>query len=182
MKITSEFLKEKGACNSGYDWFTENFKKGSEIRPLFERLCVEKKDDWANWILFRIAGQNDFSACLRFWINLCIKRDTASSTAGNYAHSSTAGFKAHSSTAGNYAHSSTAGDYAHSSTAGKNSIAACLGLASKAKAGENGAVIVGWWDDKAERPRVTVGYIGENDIKADTWYRTDETGALVEAA
>jgi hypothetical protein len=28
---------------------------------------------------------------------------------------------------------------------------------------------------------VTVGYVGENGIKPETWYRADESGQLVEA-
>ena len=40
-------------------------------------------------------------------------------------------------------------------------------------AGNNGVVIVGWWDEKANRRRVTVGYVGEDGIEPDVWYRVE---------
>jgi hypothetical protein len=38
-------------------------------------------------------------------------------------------------------------------------------------------VVIAWWDGK--RPRVAVGYVGEDGIKQDTWYGV-ENGKLVE--
>jgi hypothetical protein len=46
-----------------------------------------------------------------------------------------------------------------------------------ARAGEKGVVIIKWWDAEAQRPRVAVGYVGENGISAGTWYRV-ESGVL----
>ena len=45
------------------------------------------------------------------------------------------------------------------------------------KAGENGCVVIRWQD--TDRPRISVGYVGE-DIKANTWYKVDDSGHLVE--
>ena len=61
-------------------------------------------------------------------------------------------------------------------------MAAAFGLASRAKAGKAGAVIVAWWDAKSERKRLTVGYVGEGGIKEDVWYHADKAGMLIEAA
>ena len=47
---------------------------------------------------------------------------------------------------------------------------AIAGYHGKAKADKNGVITLLWWDEKAERPRVAVGYVGEDGIKADTWY------------
>ena len=48
---------------------------------------------------------------------------------------------------------------------------------SRAKAAQNGAIALAWWD--GTRPRIAVGYVGET-LKADTWYRLDEKGTFVE--
>ncbi len=45
-------------------------------------------------------------------------------------------------------------------------------------AGKDGAIIVAWMD--GERKRYAVGYVGENGIQADVWYRANEAGKLVE--
>jgi hypothetical protein len=93
-------------------------------------------------------------------------------TTGNYAHAATTGYYAHAATTGYYAHAATTGDSAHAATTGKNTIAASLGNKGEAKAGENGCLILGYFDSK-DRPRVKVGYTGEDGILADRWYCLD---------
>jgi hypothetical protein len=101
------------------------------------------------------------------------------STTGNYAPASTTGYSAPASTTGDYAPASTTGNYAPASTLGKKSIAASLGKDGMARAGEDGCIIVRYWDDKTERPRVLVGYVGEDGIEAGVWYRVGKTRKLV---
>ena len=48
---------------------------------------------------------------------------------------------------------------------------------AQAKAGANGVVALAWHD--GQRPRISVGYVGET-IKADTWYQLDDMGNFVE--
>jgi hypothetical protein len=53
----------------------------------------------------------------------------------------------------------------------------------QAKSGPDGAFALAWFD--GTRPRIIVGYVGEDGIKADTWYRVEVTGGaakLVEVA
>ncbi|MGE8616109.1 MAG: hypothetical protein ACN6PF_27695 [Achromobacter veterisilvae] len=44
-----------------------------------------------------------------------------------------------------------------------------MGHESIARVGEGGFIALTWHDEEADRPRITVGYVGEN-IDADTWY------------
>ena len=57
------------------------------------------------------------------------------------------------------------------SATGKYAVAASLGLVGRSKASELGIIIVAWWDESSKRKRVRVGYVGEDGIEADTWYR-----------
>ena len=44
----------------------------------------------------------------------------------------------------------------------------------KVKAGEQGCIAAVYWDPKAKRQRLAVGYVGEGGIKADTWYEVKD--------
>ena len=101
-------------------------------------------------------------------------------TTGEGANAATTGYRANAATTGYRANAATTGYRANAVTTGKNAIAACLGLNGRAKAGENGVVIVAYWDETAERPRVLTGYVGEG-IERDTWYEARD-GKLVEVA
>ena len=46
--------------------------------------------------------------------------------------------------------------------------------------GDRGIVVCRWWDASANRYRLTVGYCNEHGIKANTPYRCNAHGALVE--
>jgi hypothetical protein len=41
-------------------------------------------------------------------------------------------------------------------------------------------VVVAWYDEAGDRPRVVVGHVGEGGVKPLTWYRANERGHLVE--
>ena len=52
------------------------------------------------------------------------------------------------------------------------------GLHGRAKAGQNGCIALCWYD--GTRNRIVIGYVGENGIEADTFYRVTD-GKLVRA-
>jgi len=114
------------------------------------------------------------------WANAATTGEGANAaTTGDWANAATTGYRANAATTGYRANAATTGNWANAATTGDRAIAACLGLDGKAKAGPSGCVIVAYLD-ATNRPRVCVGYVGEADIKADTWYRA-EGGKLVEA-
>jgi hypothetical protein len=51
---------------------------------------------------------------------------------------------------------------------------AIAGYRGEVKAQKNGVITGIYFDDKANRPRVLVGYVGEDGIKADTFYRIED--------
>jgi hypothetical protein len=109
------------------------------------------------------------------------------SATGYYGHASATGYSGHASATGDYGHASATGDSGHASATGDSGHASATGDSgwsvggyhSRVKAAENGALTALYWDEAAKRPRVAVAYVGEDGIKADTWYRV-EAGRFVE--
>ncbi len=95
--------------------------------------------------------------------------DSGQATAG-YAGKATASY-AGKATAG-YAGKATAGNYGQA-TAG-NYGQATAGDSGQATAGEKGIISLSYWDPKAERRRIVIGYVGEDGIEPDTTYRLDD--------
>ena len=80
------------------------------------------------------------------------------------------GEKASAAASGNSGHAAASGEFGHAAASGEFGVAVATGKYGRAKAGPNGCVAVGWWDEKASRPRLAVGYVGEDCIERDVWY------------
>lgn len=85
----------------------------------------------------------------------------------------------HAAATGNSGHAAATGYSGHAAATGDYGAAAVLGYDGRAKAGKDGVIAVAWSDGK--RPRLAVGYVGEDGIEADTWYRATKAGKLVKA-
>ena len=77
----------------------------------------------------------------------------------------------HAAATGRFGHAAATGDSGHAAATGDSAVAASLNNRGHAKAGENGTIIIAWIETSSIRRRIAVGYVGENGIKADTWYR-----------
>jgi len=93
--------------------------------------------------------------------------DRGTATAGD-SGTATAGYRG-TATAG-YRGTATAGD----------SGTATAGDRGTATAGDSGELRIKHWDDKAERYRTKVAWVGEDGIKANTPYRLDDNGNFFE--
>ena len=49
MKITKEWLKEKGACSEGFEWWLKH--QESDVKTLALKLLDAEHFDWASWML-----------------------------------------------------------------------------------------------------------------------------------
>src|SRR5208283_3358377 len=101
--------------------------------------------------------------------------DGGTSTSG-YGGTSTSGVSG-TSTSGDGG-TSTSGD-GGTSTSGVSGTSTS-GYGGTSKTGEFGIIVCRWWDDSKQRYRLSVGYVGEDGIKANTFYRADEQGKLIE--
>jgi hypothetical protein len=110
--------------------------------------------------------------------------DGGTSTSGD-GGTSTSGVRG-TSTSGDMG-TSTSGDggtstsgYMGTSTSGYGGTSTS-GVMGTSKTGSVGIVVCRWWDAKAERSRLTVGYVGEDGIKPNTFYRCNDAGKLTES-
>jgi hypothetical protein len=105
-----------------------------------------------------------------------------SSTAASSGDSSTAASSGNYSTAassGNYSKAASSGNSSKAEARGKDTCACVAGHCGDVRVGERGAFAIPYWTD-ADGWRFLCGKVGENGIKADTWYRVTD-GKLVES-
>jgi len=106
---------------------------------------------------------------------------------GDYSKLAASGDNSKLAASGDYSQLAASGDYSQLAASGDNSKLAASGDYSiavgvdencMAKAGEGGCIALRWTKDK--KPRLSVAYVGENGIKADTYYKLDKAGEFVE--
>ncbi|HIB3295997.1 TPA: hypothetical protein ACWV9D_003301 [Pseudomonas aeruginosa] len=102
--------------------------------------------------------------------------DEGTATAGDWG-TATAGYKG-TATAGNWG-TATAGDEG-TATAG-NWGTATAGDKGTATAGEKGEIRIRYWDEKADRYRTVIGYIGEDGLEPNVPYKLNACRKLVRA-
>lgn len=128
------------------------------------------------------------------------------SATGMCSRAATKSFRSHASTSSAYGRAFATGEHSHAIAAGESSKASATGLSGKAvtleyaspasgtgirgvgcclgqnghaRAGYSGSIILTYWD--GGRNRHVIGYVGENGIKANTWYTLDKNYQLEEA-
>ena len=70
--------------------------------------------------------------------------------------------------------SASSGDYSTSEQIGSGGIASAIGIGVRGKAGENGLIVLTWWDAAAKRFHACVGEVGIDGIESDTWYEVKD--------
>jgi len=104
----------------------------------------------------------------------------AASATGNYGAASATGNKGAASATGNKGAASATGEQGAASATGEHSVACGLGWQNKAKACETGAIVLTYRNYEDEIIHIRASKVGENGIKADTWYQLNEDGDFVE--
>ena len=186
MNITKTWLKPHSPCADGYRWFLEKFPQGGPFGEVYAALRAERRYDDAEWLaecMFRDLGTEAIAAHVVSFAGADREKIKAQVIAdgANPLATATTGNRANAATTGEAANAATTGYAANAAALGKNSVAACVGFNGMAKAGENGMIVIAYLDKAADRPRVKVGYVGEDGIKEGVWYRV-AGGNLVEVA
>ena len=125
------------------------------------------------------------------------KQSVASNT-GNYSAASSTGYRSeaevsgfHSvasntgelsaaSSTGNYSAASNTGELSVAKVSGLHSVACALGAQSKVKAAAGSAIVCVYRNDDGDLIHIRAAKVGDDGIKADTWYTLDDTGEFVE--
>lgn len=120
------------------------------------------------------------------------------STSGDSVRLATSGDFSKLATSGNFSKLASSGEYNRLSSSGiesklvssgisnileasgRQSISVCAGLDGVAFAGEDGCIALAWWDEEKHRYRLKVGYVGEDGIEEDRFYRLDENNNFTE--
>jgi len=177
MMITLPLLREWSACKDGFAWVKKRHPEGLDYADLVAALRADGQHEWARWVV-----SHAYDAMLKEpdkigpFIDADVAR-TIKDCEGSPSLSSGDGSKAASS--GNYSKAASSGNYSKAASSGNYTIAMVAGIDGQAMAGENGCLALCWYD--GTRNRIAVGYVGEG-IKADTWYRADKSGTLVEVS
>ena len=176
-QITDDTLASWNACEKGRKWFRAHFPQGGAYNEVQAALRANRRYEWSSWLTTAA-----FAAALKDPAGIAaLATDEVSealeATKGSPNSSSGDGSKAASS--GDYSTAASSGDYSKAASSGEATIAMVAGQNGRAKAGPNGCVALVWHD--GQRNRIAVGYVGEDGIKADTWYRLDAAGRFVEA-
>ncbi|WP_046238559.1 hypothetical protein, partial [Delftia acidovorans] len=77
-------------------------------------------------------------------------------------------------------HAAATGYKGHAAATGEHAIAAALGMASKATAGEKGAIVLAHFNDDGELVHIQASKVGENGVVAGKWYLLDADGQFAE--
>ncbi len=115
------------------------------------------------------------------WIKGKVDWDAAKvSNTGDQSAATNTGYRSVATNTGDQSAATNAGDQSVAEVSGKQSIAVALGWQSKAKASINGAIVCVYRNHDGELIHIKASKVGENNIKADTWYTLDEIGEFVE--
>ena len=105
---------------------------------------------------------------------------SVASNTGNRSAASNTGNESVASNTGNWSVASNTGYYSAAEVSGLQSIACALGAVSKAKAAAGGAIVCVYRNDDGDLIHIRSAKVGDDGIKADTWYMLDDTGEFVE--
>ncbi|HDG1721671.1 TPA: hypothetical protein PFE21_002962 [Kluyvera ascorbata] len=83
---------------------------------------------------------------------------------------------------GDWSAATNTGYQSAAEVSGSQSVAASLGIEGKARASEGGAIVLCYRDEDGVLIHIRASKVGENGLKADTWYQLDEGGEFVEAS
>ena len=104
---------------------------------------------------------------------------STAASSGYYSTAASSGYYSTAASSGNFSMAASSGYYSTAASSGYSGIAASIGNNGRAKAGPLGLVIVTYWSRDENRYRACVGNVGEDGVKADTWYRVQD-GKLAE--
>ncbi|MGE4934985.1 hypothetical protein AB8931_19045 [Yersinia enterocolitica] len=106
---------------------------------------------------------------------------SAATNTGNWSAATNTGNWSAATNTGYRSAATNTGNWSAAEVSGSQSVAASFGEGGKAKASENGAIVLCYRDDDGEIIHIRASKVGENGIKPDVWYSLNEDGEFKEA-
>ena len=105
---------------------------------------------------------------------------SAATNTGNQSAATNTGNRSAATNTGNRSAATNTGDWSVAEVSGRGSIAITTGRDSKSKADNDGAIVCVYRDCNGNLMHIKASKVGENGIKANTWYTLDADGEFVE--
>ncbi|EDS3819402.1 hypothetical protein YQ91_001000 [Salmonella enterica subsp. enterica] len=105
---------------------------------------------------------------------------SAATNTGDWSAATNTGYQSAATNTGYQSAATNTGNRSAAEVSGSQSVAASLGIEGKARASENGAIVLCYRDEDGELIHIRSSKVGDNGIKPDTWYQLDEDGEFVE--
>ena len=105
---------------------------------------------------------------------------SAATNTGDWSAATNTGNQSAATNTGDWSAATNTGNQSAAEVSGKQSIAVALGQQSKVKAGVDGAIVCVYRNDDGDLIHIKASKVGDNNIKADTWYTLDINGEFVE--
>ncbi|HHE5697797.1 TPA: hypothetical protein ACPEY2_001686 [Citrobacter amalonaticus] len=107
---------------------------------------------------------------------------SAATNTGYRSAATNTGYQSAATNTGYQSAATNTGNRSAAEVSGSQSVAASLGIEGKARASENGAIVLCYRNEDGELIHIRASKVGENGIKPDTWYQLDEDGEFIEVA
>ena len=101
-------------------------------------------------------------------------------SSGYGSKNASSGYGSKNASSGDGSQNASSGDESAHESKGEKSIDMLAGFNGTVIAAAKGAFALAWFDEKADRPRIAIGYVGEDGIKAGVKYCVNEKGKIVE--
>ena len=151
--------------------------------PEMVKKAVEWIKDKVDWDKAKESNTGDRSAATNTG-NRSVATNTGdrsvATNTGDRSAATNTGDRSVATNTGNVSVATNTGYQSAAEVSGKQSIAVALGWQSKAKASIDGAIVCVYRNHEGELIHIKASKVGENNIKADTWYTLDEIGEFVE--
>ncbi|MDJ4946815.1 hypothetical protein LD928_01185 [Salmonella enterica] len=105
---------------------------------------------------------------------------SAATNTGNWSAATNTGNWSAATNTGNWSAATNTGDQSAAEVSGSQSVAASLGIEGKARASEDGAIVLCYRNKNGELIHIRASKVGENGIMSNTWYQLNEDGEFVE--
>ena len=148
---------------------------------------VKKAVEWikgkVDWDAAKVSNTGDWSAATNTGYRSAATNTgdwSVATNTGNRSAATNTGYQSVATNTGDWSVATNTGNRSVAEVSGEQSIAVALGWQSKAKASIDGAIVCVYRNDNGELIHIKASKVGENNIKADTWYTLDDIGEFVE--